>query len=154
MNGFNLDITKILLIIVILSILGINVFYYLARTTDIIKTVGEKSISKTVDITKSTVSTSAKGAKLGTDIAEGTVTGGLDILEQSIGVKPTVQPQKQQIIPDDSDSNIQVVGKKGYCYIGSEGKRRSCMNVGVNDTCMSGDIYPTMAICMNPNLRA
>jgi hypothetical protein len=24
----------------------------------------------------------------------------------------------------------------------------------VNDMCMSGDIFPTQAVCMNPNLRA
>jgi hypothetical protein len=25
--------------------------------------------------------------------------------------------------------------------------------VGMNDTCMSGDIFPTSAVCVNPNLR-
>jgi hypothetical protein len=152
MDGFHLDITKILFIFLILTILGINVFYYLARTTDIVASVGEKSISKTVDTTKSIVQTSAEGTKFGADIASGTISSGLDVLEQSIGVKPNLQPQKP-VVPDDSDSSIQILGRKGFCYIGTEGKTRTCMQVGVHDQCMSGNIYPTMAICMNPNLR-
>jgi hypothetical protein len=148
-----LDITKILLIFVILLILGINVFYYLARTTDFITTVGEKGVSEVVDVTKSVVRTAGEGTRFGVDVAEGTISSGLDILDKTIGSPSQLTPQ-QPLQPDDSDSPIQVMSKKGYCYIGSEGKNRKCISVGVNDLCMSGDIYPSMAICMNPNLRA
>lgn len=44
-------------------------------------------------------------------------------------------------------------GKAGWCYIGDDRGTRSCAEVGVNDTCMSGDIFPTQDVCMNPNLR-
>ena len=43
--------------------------------------------------------------------------------------------------------------KSGYCYIGEDRGFRSCISVGENDQCMSGDIFPTMDICINPNLR-
>lgn len=151
--NFTMDITKILLIIVILSLLGINVFYYLARTTDIVKTVGEKAVSETVDATKSIIQTSAQGTKLGVDIASGTISSGLDVLDQAIGINHNLTPQTP-LRPDDSDSSIQNAGKRGFCYIGTEGNTRSCIRVGGNDLCMSGDIYPTIAVCMNPNLRA
>lgn len=57
-------------------------------------------------------------------------------------------------LPDDSRSSIQTIGKSGWCYIGEEQGVRTCSEIGVNDSCMSGDIFPSQSICMNPNLRA
>ena len=57
---------------------------------------------------------------------------------------------------DDSTSSIQMsstTGKAGWCYIGEERGFRTCAEVGVNDMCMSGDIFPSQQICVNPNLR-
>ena len=59
-----------------------------------------------------------------------------------------------QVSPDDSRSSIQTTGKAGWCYIGEEQGIRTCSEIGVNDVCMSGDVFPNQAICMNPNLRA
>lgn len=59
-----------------------------------------------------------------------------------------------QVSPDDSRSSIQTTGKSGWCYIGEEQGLRTCAEIGVNDVCMSGDVFPNQAICMNPNLRA
>ncbi len=59
-----------------------------------------------------------------------------------------------QVSPDDSRSSIQTTGKSGWCYIGEEQGIRTCAEIGVNDVCMSGDVFPNQAICMNPNLRA
>lgn len=56
--------------------------------------------------------------------------------------------------PDDSSSSVQSTGKAGWCYIGMDRNTRTCSQVGVNDVCMSGDIFPSQDICMNPNLRA
>ena len=44
-------------------------------------------------------------------------------------------------------------GKAGWCYIGEDRGYRTCAEVGVNDMCMSGDIFPSNEICINPNLR-
>lgn len=57
---------------------------------------------------------------------------------------------------DDSYSSIQKSkssNKSGWCYIGEDRGFRACINVGENDKCMSGDIFPTSEICVNPNLR-
>jgi hypothetical protein len=59
-----------------------------------------------------------------------------------------------QVSPDDSRSSIQTTGKSGWCFIGEEQGIRTCAEIGVNDVCMSGDVFPNQAICMNPNLRA
>lgn len=64
-------------------------------------------------------------------------------------------PQNNEYIADDSNSNIQQMsGKLGFCYIGEDRGFRSCAPVGVNDMCMSGDIFPSMDVCVNPNLNA
>jgi len=44
-------------------------------------------------------------------------------------------------------------GKSGYCYVGQDRGYRSCVSVKPDDTCMSGDIFPSMDICINPSLR-
>ena len=74
----------------------------------------------------------------------------------------TSTSQKQQVNgedyqADDSTSSIQMsstTGKAGWCYIGEERGFRTCAEVGINDTCMSGNIFPSQQICVNPNLRA
>lgn len=70
------------------------------------------------------------------------------------------QQQQQQFgggyAADDSYSSIQSGksgNKSGWCYIGEERGIRSCAEVGPNDQCMSGDIFPTSEVCVNPNLR-
>lgn len=72
----------------------------------------------------------------------------------------TSTSQKQQVNgedyqADDSSSSIQKgASKAGFCYIGEDRGFRTCEEVGVNDTCMSGNIFPTRDICVNPKLRA
>jgi hypothetical protein len=58
---------------------------------------------------------------------------------------------------DDSSSCIQSnksSNKAGWCFIGQDQGFRSCIQVGENDECMSGDIFPSQEICVNPKLRA
>ena len=73
-------------------------------------------------------------------------------------VTPVKNYKKLPVIPqtDDSTSRIQMkpTSKAGFCYIGEDRGFRSCIDVGEGDVCMSGDIFPTEAICINPNLRA
>jgi len=57
---------------------------------------------------------------------------------------------------DDSYSSIQgskSTNKSGWCYIGEDRGFRTCAFVNEDDTCMSGDIFPSKDICINPNLR-
>lgn len=131
-----------------------------------------------IDTAQSTVDVTAKGTKGVVDIAAGAATSGIDVLQQTIdqkGNQDRVQDQtqaqtqdmssnaglqralshakKQPPQPDDATSRTQRTGKSGYCYIGEDRGFRSCVKVGEEDTCMSGDIFPTHAICVNPRLR-
>jgi hypothetical protein len=56
--------------------------------------------------------------------------------------------------PNEAPSSVNTSGKAGWCYIGEDRGFRTCAKVGVNDKCMSGDIFPSQDLCINPNLRA
>jgi hypothetical protein len=66
----------------------------------------------------------------------------------------SAEQKQSQVSPDDSRSSIQTTGKSGWCYIGDDQGLRTCSEIGVNDVCMSGDIFPTQPVCINPKLRA
>ena len=74
-----------------------------------------------------------------------------------VPVKKEKRYKKKPVIPvaDDSTSQTQMnpKSKKGFCYIGEDRGFRSCIEVDEGDICMSGDIFPTQAICINPKLR-
>ena len=78
-----------------------------------------------------------------------------DSEESALLAKGLANLKKMTPSPDDATSVTQSGGrsKSGYCYIGEDRGFRSCIKVGENDECMSGDIFPTMDICINPNLR-
>ena len=135
-----------------------------------------------IDTARTTVDVTAKGTKSAADIAAGAATSGIDVLQQTIDPKDQEEQDKSQDQdqdqaqaqaqssnaglqralshakkqpprPDDATSRTQRTGKSGYCYIGEDRGFRSCIKVGEEDTCMSGDIFPTHAICINPRLR-
>ena len=66
----------------------------------------------------------------------------------------SAEQKQSQVSPDDSRSSIQTTGKSGWCYIGDDQGLRTCSEIGVNDVCMSGDVFPSQAVCINPKLRA
>ena len=129
------------------------------------------------DVARTTIDVTAQGTKGAVDIAAGAATSGIDVLQKTIDQKGQDQDQdqdrpemssnaglqralshakKQPPQPDDATSRTQRnqrTGKSGYCYIGEDRGFRSCIKVGENDTCMSGDIFPTHAVCVNPRLR-
>jgi hypothetical protein len=58
--------------------------------------------------------------------------------------------QKQQTDPVPLQSNS---SEHGYCYIGTQNNIRNCAKVTSKNKCMSGDIFPTIDLCINPTLR-
>ena len=45
------------------------------------------------------------------------------------------------------------VSADGYCYIGYDDGQRECVDVYAGDVCMSGEIFPSLDVCINPKLR-
>ena len=154
-------------IILILALLGLNLFTYLGKATDeTAKQVGPlaSSIGTGLGSTvKQTVNVGAEGTKQLTDVAAGSVTSGIGILEQGLGGREisdkdaaltNALAKQNEPEPDEAGSTTQGTrGKAGYCYIGKDRNVRSCIKVNQADSCMSGDIFPTKDLCVHPNLR-
>ncbi len=79
-----------------------------------------------------------------------------DDLDKAINDGSSNKNSKQSIPePDDATSKTQSskASKSGYCYIGEDRGFRSCIKVDDPNRCMSGEIFPTRDICINPTLR-
>lgn len=203
----SIEWTTWLIIILILALLGINIFVYLAKGTQAAAYIVDNIFGpilrwlgyNVVETAKTTVEVGVTGTKAAVDIVSGTakgaVTGAISgasaglqkarnqeeptanpaqCSHDGVPVQDTIQQQGSQISwdndnldkalshaqyggevhPDDSLSSIQASsGKSGWCFIGEQQGIRSCAQLGVNDQCMSGDVFPSRDICMNPNLR-
>ena len=164
-----IDIIKIVLIVAIVGFLAYNLYLYFTKKTDVlgkyfgVGIVGAaKGTEKVVDIvaegTKDTVSI----AQNVTDKALDTVAeGGKAIarrsespIERQLDEDEKKEDEAENINPTSAyASNLKKSKKGGFCYIGTDRTYRSCVKVDKGDTCMSGQIFPTKDICINPNLR-
>jgi hypothetical protein len=192
--------TRIGMIVVILLFLGVNIFSYLGDFLQIIKealapllkTILESLGYVVTETTKDVTQIAASGAKLGIDVAAGTVESGINVIQGQLDLEqgtnqgqgqgqgqigqfpsqPNNMPKQNLLsaslssaladaeynsepMPDDSMSSTQRLGpgKSGYCYIGEDRGFRSCIAVRDGDVCMSGDIFPSQSLCVNPSLR-
>jgi len=198
----NITFQTWIIIILVLALLGINIFVYLAKGTQETALIFQKIFGpiltffnySSLETTKQIIDTSATGAKSGVDIASNTAINTIDTIQQNVSTTSTGlslpqgkmssssfpqslnqnlnqnmnqglerdslsraldnAKQGDNVSPDDSRSSIQTTGKSGWCYIGEEQGTRTCSEIGVNDVCMSGNVFPNLEICMNPNLRA
>jgi len=183
---------RIGVIIVILLFLGVNIFSYLGDFFQNIKDTSAPIIGSILqnlglvvtETTKDVTQITAEGAKLGVDVAAGTVESGIDVIQGQLDMDqsgsqnktstPTTNSNAKQgslsasltsaladaeynsePLPDDATSSTQRSGptKSGYCYIGEDRGFRSCISVKDSDVCMSGQIFPSNEICVNPSLR-
>ena len=201
----NMSLTTWIIIILVLAILGINIFAYLAKGTQtfasffspIFQSVGRFFGNSLANITKQVTDTSATGTKAGVDVAAGTIDSAVDVVSNTVtgatasssivgsqktstnntippsqndSLTQTLNQAKKETQPtqatgsgsnssfsaDEATSTIQsskTSSKSGWCYIGEDRGFRSCIQVGENDTCVSGDIFPSQDICINPTLR-
>ena len=80
--------------------------------------------------------------------------------QQPVQQPPASYPQSNNFPPNQNQmepmpaSAMDSENKSGWCYVGEQQDFRSCIDVGEFDKCMSGDIFSTKDICINPNLRA
>jgi hypothetical protein len=161
----------------VLALIGFNVFAYLAKGTQSINEIFGPVFQKILIALGMTASQTVDVAATGTKTVVNTTADVTDTgLTNVQNVLPTSNEQGQPDISttnralntqkaaatgstngyqeDDATSNIQMgSAKSGYCYIGEDRGYRSCAYVGEGDKCISGEIFPTNEICINPNLR-
>jgi len=203
---FSVSITTWIIIILVLMVLGFNIFVYLAKgnqeITDFFAPIISKILGVFTMVTGQLVNTTATGGKAVVNTTADAIDSGLtgiqketeevteiasenamqgkkadstvggtslpnaipkaDVMQNNTlnkalnnsNVKQNIG-QSHDYLADDASSSIQKSQSKGgYCYIGDDRGHRSCMRVNEDDTCMSGEIFPTSEICINPSLRA
>lgn len=164
----------ILVVIVFLSLLGINLLGmigdFIQNTTGVVSPLiqrilafvgytGGAVIDKTTDIAGET-------AKIGVDIAEGTLdeVGGLlmeaskdkvtprhkEKIDRILQVKKHEEPPAEPA-PSPAENPIQTPSKTGqWCLVGEYKEKRGCIEIGEHDKCLSGQVFPTQKQCLNP----
>ena len=167
-----MTILKIFLIILILALLGFNVFAYLAKGTDVFSNFMASYGKYIPEGIKRMLNLSEKGTELGLDVAAGTVKDVNKVIQKTAGEHSKLWKARDKNLeksinegnfkglnnhpqhePDKTDSKVQEKKKSGGCYMGTDRTFRSFINVIESDKCMSGKIFPTKAICINPSLR-
>lgn len=130
-------IIKFFILAFILFLLGMNVFQF---AKDIFQTTEENIIEPTIKGLERTTTSAIKGL----DIATKTAISGAQTLEHLL-----LPPTRKHL---QNEPTIDTKLHGGYCYIGKDRNVRTCAYVGLADDCQ-GSIYPTEAVCMNPELR-
>ena len=169
---------KIIIYIVIgilfLSFIGFNVFSYLSDGTDVLTKITAPIVdffaTITGNTTKTTVSNTSTGSKTIVDNLEKGTVGSVDFIQKNIkdtankslnieSTKSVVSTENDDSLSDNKKNIDEPEPTRtnslnhGYCYVGKINDTRYCAKVSGRDQCMSGDIYPSMDICVNPNLR-
>jgi len=160
----------VLTAVLILSLLGINVFTifgnFLQQIIDIFNPVISKALSNlgyasgtVIDKTSDIV---ADSTKLGIDILHDTVDSVGDLLVKASGksdknldiaINQPLKIAPQQPSPDASSSPIQnVPSKNSWCLVGEYNGARGCVSVSDQDKCLSGQVFPNQQMCLNPTL--
>jgi hypothetical protein len=142
----------------------------------------QKLFGTTASIAGQTVDIAAEGAKAVVGGTAGAVNTGLSAVQditpnnatssiksQPVQGQPTSRPSDSGLnkaLNNSQEQNMdyQAVeasssvhsggGQSGWCFVGEDRGFRSCALVNEDDKCMSGDIFPSQELCINPNLRA
>jgi hypothetical protein len=162
----------ILLVILILSLLGINIFTIFGNSLQNFIDIFSPIISKTLaelgyasgNIITQSSDILADTSKTGIDILNDTVNSVGDLLlkassknpnarlDKYINQPPTEPPRSPD--PNSTSSPIQSGGssKSNWCLVGEYNGTRGCISVTDQDKCLSGQVFPSQQQCLNPNL--
>lgn len=166
---FRNSIIVLLLLVVALTYFGINLLslvgYGIQKMVDIISPFLTHLLDFMGYSTGSAINTaadiSADVAKEGVDIAEGAIqnVGNLLIGDEAIGQAQQGSNKMysglQEPSPDASENPIQkslTSNKTKWCLAGEYQDKRGCINLSESDNCMSGQIFPSEEMCLNPTL--
>ena len=160
------SIFKFLLAAIIISVLAFNIYTFVTEGTDAYSyfftskpAVEESELTLNVDEKDSgedetaidvAAEKSAKENKKNPteleQVMENTKKNVEDSLETALVEKSTNNYKANNV-------SLNAKSKAGYCYVGADRNVRTCVKVGEDDVCMSGEIYPSLDLCVNPNLK-
>ena len=170
----------ILIGLLLLSILGINILAISGNILQTITNIFGPMISQILSIFGYTTGTILNKsadivgdtAKTGIDIAEGTVHSVGDLLKNASDANVNADAKRglddainranrdrehryEEPKPDHSDNPIQnpiTSSKNQWCLVGEYQSKRGCIEIGESDKCISGQLFPTQQMCLNPTM--
>lgn len=172
-------VIMLLIFLLILSFLGINLLNIsgdiIQRVSNIFGPVFVNFLSifgyTTGTVINKTADVVADASKTGIDIAEGTAQSVGDLFlkaSQNLSTKQPETPQPQPELkpqpkpkpeskpepePDTTKNPIQnpiSSIKARWCLVGEYEGRRGCIAINEHDKCLSGQVFPTQQMCLNP----
>lgn len=169
-------IIMVLVVLLLLSFLGINLLDILSNFIKLIINLFGPLISQILSLlgytTGAVLNKSADvvsdTTKAAIDIAEGTVqnVGNLMIKASKSQLNSDSKSQLDNALSmqlsngeyamnDSPENPIQKPissNKNGWCLVGEYANKRGCVEIGEHDKCMSGQVFPTQKMCLNPNM--
>lgn len=171
----------VMIVLIILSILGINLLTIFGNIFQIIGNIFQAIVNifrpliiqilslfgyTAGAVINTTADVVSETAKTGIDIASGSIQSVGNILKDSSKNSVDSNTKKQfdnalnlsniqNSVPDSdtANSNIQApIGKKQWCLAGEYKGRRGCVEIDEETKCMSGQIFPSQHQCLNPNI--
>jgi len=166
----------ILVTLLVFSFLGVNLLFVFGNFMQTISNIFGPLVAQILSIfgyTTGTVLNKSADivsdvAKTGIDIADGTLHSVGDLLKgvSSQNVDPNARNQLDKSLnssgiqysepsPDNSINPIQkpiTSGKQAWCLVGEYQGKRGCIAVSDSNKCLSGQIFPTQQLCLNPTL--
>lgn len=165
---------KITLILVIIGLLGINLYTFFMYKKDALSyyfgdffDVGQNIETEEQEISEELL----EEQKDKNSDEEGTVFSKLDIAAENEAKNINDNPDKLENVLKEkkevdysedlekkggykaNNISLNVNKKSGFCYLGEDRGVRTCVQVDDDDTCLSNQVFPTQEICVNPNLK-
>jgi hypothetical protein len=150
LNDNIINIFRNILILLYNALMNIlKLFGYVSGTAiNISADVAGDVIRTGVDITEGTLHSVG-------NILTGTNTGGQSAdLDKTLNTS-TVGQNVQIPSPDTTENPIQnpiSQTKMSWCLVGEYKGRRGCIDISDQDKCLSGQVYPSQKMCLNPTL--
>ena len=168
--GTNRVLTIILVVLIVFSLAGVNILKMLGMFLQRIVDIFRPLVTRLVSIVAFTIGvlieqfaalfTTTVGA--GVEITGGTIDRVGDLL------KDASRPSLQNVLndsgsvridvpdSDNSDNSIQkpiTSGKAKWCLVGEYNGRRGCVELGKEEPCLSGQVFPNHESCVNPQFN-
>jgi hypothetical protein len=170
----------VLVVLLVLSFLGINVLTTGGNILQIFADIFGPLFNQILSLFGYTAGTIIN---TGADVVGDTAIAGIEIAKGSIenvgdllidasktNIDPSARSSLDNIIssgnrirtpnvfsPDTSESPIQKPlssGSSKWCLVGEYKSKRGCIEIDEHDKCMSGQIYPSQKMCINPTLTS
>lgn len=160
-----------LLMIILLPVLGIStdtlgktVQQIVIFITSVISWIVSSIAYLTGNALNTTTDVVSTTAKTGIDITDDTINSVGDLLIKASNhnnssldksLNNGTSTQKQSAEPSNPENPIQKPissNKANWCLVGEYQGKRGCVEVSDSSKCMSGQLFPSQSVCLNPNI--